>query len=106
MIDRVARAESQKLAARRFAARPSVPATTWVSLGPTDAPQEINYYKIDAVDSGRPNNIVVDPRDANVVYIAASGGGVWKTFDFTRGRIRRGPDDGYAAEPRGRRARD
>ena len=26
--------------------------------------------------------IVVDPRDANVVYLATSGGGVWKTFNF------------------------
>ncbi len=63
-------------------AKPSVPATSWVSLGPTDAPKEFNYFTIDSVDSGRPNAIVVDPRDANVVYVATSGGGVWKTFDF------------------------
>ena len=82
--DRVAREESAKITRRAgtAAAMPSVPSTTWVNLGPTDAPQEVNYYRIDSVDSGRPSAIVVDPRDANVVYVAVSGGGVWKTFDF------------------------
>ncbi len=82
MRDRVARAEAAKLAYKKFAALPSVPSTTWVNLGPTDAPQEFNYFEINGVDSGRPNNIVVDPRDPNVVYMAVSGGGVWKSFDF------------------------
>jgi hypothetical protein len=64
-------------------AKPSVPATSWVSLGPTDAPKQFNYFTIDAVDSGRPSSIVVDPRDADVVYVATSGGGVWKTWNFS-----------------------
>ena len=80
--DRIAAAESAKLQAKAFAEKPSVPATAWVSLGPTDAPEQFNYYRIDAVDSGRPNTILVDPRDANVVYVATSGGGVWKTYNF------------------------
>ena len=83
--NRVAGEESRKLRAKHLAgvaAKPSVPATAWVSLGPTDAPQQFNYFKINSVDSGRPNSIVVDPRDSNVVYIATSGGGVWKTFNF------------------------
>jgi photosystem II stability/assembly factor-like uncharacterized protein len=83
--NRVALDESRKLAAKHAAGvaqKPSVPATAWVSLGPTDAPQEFNFFKIDSVDSGRPNAIVVDPRDPNVVYIATSGGGVWKTYNF------------------------
>jgi len=81
-IDRVARAEAAKVIARKKLLAPSVPATTWVSLGPTDSPQEVNFFSIAGVDSGRPNNIVVDPRDGNVVYMAVSGGGVWKSFDF------------------------
>jgi hypothetical protein len=83
-FDRVGRAESVKLEARRKsrAALPSVPSTTWVNLGPTDAEQEVNYYTIAGVDSGRPNNIIVDPRDGNVVYMAVSGGGLWKSWDF------------------------
>src|SRR5207302_3552630 len=76
--DRVGREESAKIEQRQrartaAAALPSVPATTWVNLGPTDAPQETNYHRIAGVDSGRPNAIVVDPRDATVVYVAASG---------------------------------
>jgi hypothetical protein len=82
LIDRVARGESDKLLARRQLAFASVPSTTWVSLGPTDAPNEVNFFSIASVDSGRPNSIVVDPRDSNVVYMAVSGGGVWKSFNF------------------------
>ncbi|HET9620386.1 MAG TPA: hypothetical protein VFP84_03390 [Kofleriaceae bacterium] len=85
--NRVAKAEADKLAARARL-RPhavSAAATTWVSLGPTGARNEFNGVDIAGVDSGRLNAIVVDPRDGNVVYIAASGGGVWKTFDFLTG---------------------
>jgi hypothetical protein len=83
--NRIGAQEAAKLQARvaeGLLARPSVPATSWVSLGPTDAPKEFNYFTIDGVDSGRPTAIVVDPRDANVVYVATSGGGVWKTYNF------------------------
>ena len=84
--NRVARAESARIAARerqrRLAAQPSVPGRTWVPLGPTDATHQFNGVLYDGVDSGRPNTILVDPRDPNVVYIAVSGGGVWKTYDF------------------------
>lgn len=83
--NRIAAQESAKIRARLAEgqlAKPSVPALSWVSLGPTDAPQEFNYFTIDSVDSGRPNQIVVDPRDPNVVYVATSGGGVWKSFNF------------------------
>jgi hypothetical protein len=84
--NRVALDESRKLQQRTRlraqAALPSVPATTWVSLGPTSALDEFNFVDIAGVDSGRLNTILVDPRDPNVVYIAASGGGVWKSFNF------------------------
>ena len=103
---RARRIREARRAQAALAALPSVPSTTWVNLGPTDAPQEFNYFTIASVDSGRPNNIVVDPRDANVVYMAVSGGGVWKTFNFLSRGADVGADDGHAAEPRGRRARD
>ncbi len=84
--NRVALEESEKLQhrarLRAQAALPSVPAATWVSLGPTGARNEFNGVDIPGVDSGRPNSILVDPRDPNVVYVAVSGGGVWKTFNF------------------------
>jgi hypothetical protein len=80
--DRVARAEAAKIIAAKHPDAVSVPATGWVSLGPTDALAEFNGVPIEGVDSGRPNGILVDPRDANTVYMAVSGGGLWKTFDF------------------------
>jgi hypothetical protein len=85
--NRVAAAEAAKIAQRERArgAHPLAawaPDGVWVSLGPTDAPSEANDTDIDAVDSGRPNAIVADPRDPNIVYLAESGGGVWKTFDL------------------------
>ena len=84
--NRVGAQEAAKVRARLAepgqAAKPSVPATSWVSLGPTDAPKQFNFFTINGVDSGRPTTIVVDPRDANVVYVATSGGGLWKTYNF------------------------
>ena len=82
VLDRVTRAEADKIAARKRVRLASVPATSWVSVGPTDAFQEFNDFEIHGVDSGRPSAILVDPRDPNVVYLSASGGGVWKTYDF------------------------
>jgi hypothetical protein len=43
--DRIARAESAKITRKpgTLAAMPSVPSTTWVNIGPTDAPTEVNY---------------------------------------------------------------
>ena len=82
--NRVALAESAKLQRRardlRLAA-PTVPGTSWVSLGPTEGTAQ-GTEKVSEVISGRINDIAVDPRDPGVVYIATSGGGVWKTFDL------------------------
>jgi hypothetical protein len=87
--NRVAAAESAKIRARlaekakgQVGKAASVAAIDWVSLGPTNAPREFNGFEIAGVDSGRPNTIVVNPRDPNIVYMAVSGGGVWKTFNF------------------------
>lgn len=93
--DAAALAESQKIAARQARLRigrpldgtgawanTAVAGQSWVSLGPTDALQEFNGSEIAGVDSGRPSGIIVDPRDPNIVYVATSGGGVWKTFNF------------------------
>jgi hypothetical protein len=82
--NRVALAESAKLQQRARLARataPTVPGTTWVSLGPTEGAQQMTE-KTPQVISGRINDIAVDPRDPDVVYVATSGGGVWKTFDL------------------------
>ncbi len=77
-----AREAVKEQAARRagVAAR-AVAGESWVSLGPTNALRQFNGGAYDAADSGRLNDIVVDPRDPNVMYVASSGGGVWKSFD-------------------------
>ncbi len=55
-----------------------VPGQSWLNLGPTDATIEYNDNNYAAFDTGRPNALLVDPRDPNVVYYAASDGGAWK----------------------------
>ena len=52
------------------------------NLGPAGARSEFNgsFYK--AQDTGRIRAIRVHPADANTVYIATSGGGLWKTTNF------------------------
>ena len=55
----------------------------WVNLGPRSANFERNGVIFDKVDSGRTRNILVHPTNPDIVYLATSGGGVWKTFDAT-----------------------
>ena len=55
---------------------------SWVNLGPTNANFEFNGTLYNEVDSGRISGIAVHPVDAQVVYLATSGGGLWKTFNF------------------------
>jgi len=59
----------------------AVAGASWVNIGPSTADYEFNGGLYSKVDSGRARRILVDPRDANIVYLATSGGGVWKTYD-------------------------
>lgn len=53
---------------------------TWTNIGPTKADVEKNgSYSLNVSDSGRPVDIVTHPTNASVLYVAMSGGGVWKT---------------------------
>jgi len=61
---------------------PAGGAGAWLSLGPTNANQFQNGVTKPAVDSGRLRNILPDPRNANVVYVLSSSGGLWKTTNF------------------------
>ena len=55
----------------------------WKSVGP--APIKGVFLPQGQVPgSGRVNGFVIDPRDSNVVYAAASVGGIWKTTDGGR----------------------
>jgi len=62
-----------------------VSAQPWVNIGPSNALFEYNGNNFVQFDSGRPNAILVDPRDANVVYLATAMGGLWKSYDFLSG---------------------
>jgi hypothetical protein len=66
----------------------ATPATTlsWDSLGPANTHLEYNGASYQANDTGRPTAIRVDPTDPAVVYVAVSGGGLWKASNFTTGQ--------------------
>jgi hypothetical protein len=51
----------------------------WVSIGPFG--MEIKNGDVTNVINGQMNAIAVDPRDANIIYVGAAEGGVWKTRD-------------------------
>ncbi len=56
----------------------NTPVDAWTNLGPSNAVLDPGDP---SVDSGRVNMIAVDPRSAEVVYVATPGG-VWKTTAF------------------------
>ena len=60
------------------ASTPSVP-TQWFQVGP--APITNGQTPGNQNVTGRINASVADPRDPNVMYVATSGGGAWKTID-------------------------
>ncbi|MCP3143185.1 WD40/YVTN/BNR-like repeat-containing protein [Pyxidicoccus xibeiensis] len=56
--------------------------TTWVNIGPTKANYAQNGGTIlNKTDTGRVRDIIIDPTNASTLYIAFSGGGVWKSTD-------------------------
>ena len=63
-------------AQREAAAAPTSDA--WVNIGPGDG-GEVQPVPL-GVDSGRIQKIVPHPTDANILYVATAGGGVWKTY--------------------------
>src|SRR4051812_43485937 len=59
----------------------SIPLSTaaWTSLGP--APISFGQTPGSKPVSGVITGVAADPTNANVIYVATSGGGVWKTFN-------------------------
>lgn len=53
-------------------------ALTWQTVGPHSVDARIDHWQETA---GRVRAIAVHPNDANIVYIGASAGGLWKTTD-------------------------
>jgi photosystem II stability/assembly factor-like uncharacterized protein len=56
---------------------------TWTNLGPVRSSWIQNGVQLTKSDTGRLRTILVDPGNAAVVYLLTSGGGLWKTTDFT-----------------------
>jgi hypothetical protein len=75
------REEARLESARALRANAAVAGQVWINLGPTSAAYESNGVQYSEVDSGRVRKIVPHPLDANIVYLATAGGGVWKSFD-------------------------
>lgn len=54
---------------------------TWTNIGPTKANYANNGGTLNVTDSGRVNAIVTDPANPSTIYVAFSGGGVWKSIN-------------------------
>src|SRR5262245_49027783 len=68
--------ESTPVGAQVVQSTLSPAALDWLPLGPR--PISYEYWSVGPA-SGRVSSIVADPLDGNTVYVAAAGGGVWKT---------------------------
>lgn len=81
-ILRAAEGEALKYGLRSpRSAAAAVSGSAWVNIGPTISNFDDNGGQYFKVESGRARKILVDPRNANVVYFATAGGGVWKAYD-------------------------
>jgi photosystem II stability/assembly factor-like uncharacterized protein len=58
-------------------------AGAFVNLGPTRANYAVNGDRYTEIDSGRVRQILAHPMDANILFVATAGGGVWKTYGAT-----------------------
>ncbi|MEJ1224117.1 thrombospondin type 3 repeat-containing protein [Sediminicola sp. 1XM1-17] len=53
------------------------PTSSWTSLGPTN----VDAYSGRLPGQGRVNAVAVDPNNANIWYVGAPAGGIWKSLD-------------------------
>ena len=65
-------------------AKKNAPGPKWVNIGPTGADYEQNgsftgHYR----DSGRARTILPHPEDPEIVYFLTSGGGLWRTNNWS-----------------------
>ena len=62
----------------------NAPGPKWVNIGPTGADYEQNGSFTGHVrDSGRARTILPHPTNADIVYFLTSGGGLWRTNNWT-----------------------
>jgi hypothetical protein len=78
---KAARSRSPQLEALEDRAIPSIALSTthWTPVGPASITNGQNPNG--GLVSGRITGIAVNPSNANVIYVAAAGGGVWKTIN-------------------------
>ncbi|WP_345779204.1 PKD domain-containing protein, partial [Lysobacter sp. CFH 32150] len=55
--------------------------TSWINIGPTKANYATNGSTLNVTDTGRVRAIATDPATPATIYVAFSGGGVWKSTD-------------------------
>jgi hypothetical protein len=58
-----------------------VAGSVFINVGPTRADVEYNGGNYTEIDSGRARQIIPHPTDPKILYMATSGGGVWKSYD-------------------------
>ena len=62
----------------------NAPGPKWVNIGPTGSDYEQNGSFTGHVrDSGRARTVLPHPTNANIVYFLTSGGGLWRTNNWT-----------------------
>lgn len=57
-------------------------AGTWTNIGPVRSNWIENSVRLTKSDTGRVRTILVNPANADIVYLLTSGGGLWKTSNF------------------------
>jgi photosystem II stability/assembly factor-like uncharacterized protein len=73
-------------------------AGTWTNIGPVRSNWIQNGVRLTKSDTGRVRTILVDPANADIVYLLTSGGGLWKTTNFLSPRPAWAPkSDGVSA---------
>ncbi|MEP6601426.1 MAG: hypothetical protein ABJB49_06390, partial [Nitrospirota bacterium] len=69
---------------KAHSAKKNTPGPKWVNIGPTGAGYEQNgSYTGHVRDSGRARTILPHPKDADTVYFLTSGGGLWRTDNWS-----------------------
>ncbi len=65
---------------------PAAATPVWTSIGPRNAVLTQNGVTLTVTDSGRPRTILPHPTNPDIVYLLTSGGGIFKTTNFTSAR--------------------
>ena len=76
-------AETSQSVGSPYTTQAAATGSSWLSIGPTKADSITNGVTLTGIsDSGRVRSIVPVP-NSNIMYVAFSGGGVWKTLDIS-----------------------